>query len=177
MQLQKTMASKAHQYFCISCMAIAVCSQATAYAAPQNGFGVYGGVIGANENSATSKGLSLGTDAQFVINDDWSLNPYLMASAERSSTSTTVFDELVGLQVRRWFGEWFIGGQAFVHDRLIHGNGNTQASAYGASPGLVAGVEYASGWGAEVQADSFESTNTTGVRRNAVRLQLTYRWH
>ncbi len=146
-------------------------------ASPQNGIGVYAGGITATENGSTSNGVSLGTDAQFVLNDNWSLNPYLMISAERDSNSRTIADGLAGLQARRWFGDWFIGGQVFEHDRIVSGNGNVQSSAYGAAAGVLAGVEYANGWGAEMQTDSFESTNTPGVRRNAVRLHVTYRWH
>ena len=148
-----------------------------AFAEPQNGFGAYVGFIGASENSVTSKGISVGVDAQFTINDKWSLNPYLMTSLEHSSVSTTVSDELVGMQFRRWFGDWFVGGQVFAHDRLIVANGTTQNSNYGIAPGVLMGVEYSSGWGAEIQADAFENSVTSGVYRNAVRLNFTYRWY
>lgn len=156
--------------------ASAICC-GVASAAPQNGIGAYAGLIGATENGTTSKGLSLGVGAQFVISNEWSLNPYLLVSAERAPDSKTVSDGLAGLHLRRWFGDWFVGAQVFVHDRIVSGSGNVQSSAYGLAAGALAGFEYASGWGAEVQTDSFESTNTTGVRRNAIRLHLTYRWH
>ena len=177
MQRRKTKTGNWRQHFHIGCIVISACCPAMANAGPQNGFGLYAGAIGASENGVSSKGLSIGVDAQFTINDNWSLNPFLMASAEHSSVSTTVSDELVGLQIRRWFGDWFVGGQVFAHDRLIVGNGTTQNSAYGVAPGVLAGVEYASGWGTEIQADTFENSTTAGVSRNAVRLHLTYRWH
>lgn len=165
------------RYGYMSCMLIVAYSPAITYAEPQNGFGVYAGVIGATEGNVINRGVSLGVDAQFVINDKWSLNPYLMASAERSSVSTTASDELIGLQLRRWLGEWFIGVQSIVHDRLAFAGGQVQNSAYGVSPGFVAGFEAANGWGTEIQTDLLESTNTPGVWRNAVRWHLTYRWY
>lgn len=178
MQLRKKMVDHWRQFLYTGCFALAVCCPAIAFATPQNGFGAYLGIIGASENSVTSNGTSVGVDAQFAINDNWSLNPYLMTSLEHSSVSTTVSDELVGMQVRRWFGDWFVGGQVFVHDRLIVANGTTQNSSYGAAPGVLAGVEYSNGWGVEIQADTFENSSLTpGVFRNAVRLHLTYRWY
>lgn len=177
MQWRKIMTGGWRQYLHTSCVLVVACCPAIAHAEPKNGFGVYGGVIGASENGVTSKGVSVGLDAQFTLDDNWSLNPYLMASAEHSSVSTTVSDELVGLQVRRWFGDWFIGGQVNAHDRLIIGNGTTQSSAYGVAPGVLLGFEYASGWGAEIQADMFENSTTAGTMRNALRLHLTYRWY
>lgn len=155
--------------------ALAICS-GIASAAPQNGIGAYAGVVSAKEGEVDSSGLSLGMDAQFAVNEDWSLVPYLMLSDERDSASRTVADGLVGLQARRWLDGWFVGGQFFVHDRIIFDNGIVQYSAYGFAMGVVAGFEGANGWGAEVQTDSFESSNTRGAARNAVRLHLTYRW-
>lgn len=150
---------------------------ATVFATPQNGIGAYGGFISATEGSTGSSGLSLGMDAQFAVSENWSLNPYLMLSAERDSDSASRADGLAGLQLRRWFGEWFVGGHMFDHDRIVYSNGNTQYSAYGVAWGMLAGVEYANGWGAEVQTDTFESSNTSGILRNAIRLNLTYRWY
>jgi hypothetical protein len=150
---------------------------ASAFAAPQNGIGAYGGLISATEGSSGSNGLSLGMDAQFAVSENWSLNPYLMLSAERDSDSASRADGLAGLQLRRWFGEWFVGGHIFEHDRIVYSNGNAQYSAYGVAVGVLAGVEYTNGWGAEVQTDSFESSNTSGIQRNAIRLNLSYRWY
>jgi hypothetical protein len=178
MLLRKAMMmGKWRKHLCTGFIAASAICSGIAAAAPQNGIGTYVGLISATEGGSGSKGLSLGMDAQFTINDNWSLAPYLMVSDERDSASRTVADALVGLQVRRWFGDWFVGAHVFEHDRIVSGNGNVQSSAYGTAPGVLAGFEYASGWGAEVQTDSFESTNTSGIRRNAVRLHLTYRWH
>jgi len=177
MHLRKTMTTLWRQYLCNGCFVFAACCPVIAVAEPQNGFGAYVGYIGASENGVSSDGISIGVDAQFTINDSWSLNPYLMTSAEHSSAATTVSDELVGMQIRRWFGEWFAGVQLFAHDRLIVANGTAQNSAYGAAPGVLAGIEYPGGWGAEIQAETLENSATPGVLRNAVRLHLTYRWY
>lgn len=165
-------------YLRIGLIAASVFLSGIAVAAPQNGIGVYLGMIGATQNnSVNSSGLSLGVDAQFVLNDNWSLAPYLMVSSERDNASHTVSDGLAGVSLRRWFGEWFAGPQVFEHDLIVMSNGTVNSSAYGLSGGLVAGFEYANGWGAEAQADLFESTMVRGVQRNALRLHLTYRWH
>lgn len=166
---------KWQKYWLTCLIAVSPICVVTAEAAPQNGMGAYVGLIGASEGGVGSGGLSLGMDAQFVIDDKWSLNPYLMLSAEKNSNSKNVSDTLVGLPVRRWFDEWFVGVHVFEHDRLLIDSGRVTSSAYGLGTGVLAGVEYANGWGAEVQADMFEFIGA-GVFRNAVRLHLTYRW-
>jgi len=118
--------------------------------------------------------LSLGLDAQFVINERWSLNPYMLISAERDANSKNVSDGMVGLPVRRWLGEWFVGAHVFEHDRVLIDNGRSTDSAYGLGAGVQAGFEYANGWGAEVQTNS--ELIRQGVQRHALRLHLTYRW-
>lgn len=155
--------------------ASAICSGIAA-AGPQNGFGAYVGLIGATEGPASTKGLSLGMDAQFSSKDNWSLNPYLMVSAERDSASRSLADGLAGLQIRRWFDDWFAGVHGFVHDRLVFAHGSVQSSSYGPGLGVVAGFELADGWGTELQTNLFESTATSDTR-NALQLSLTYRWH
>jgi hypothetical protein len=164
------------KHICTGIIAISAICSGIAAADPQNGIGAYVGLVSATEGSIKSNGLSLGADAQFVLNDNWSLVPYLMISAEHGFNSKTISDGLAGLHIRRWFGDWFVGGQVFEHDRIVLSSGNVQYSAYGAAVGVLAGFEYTSGWGAEVQTDSFETTNNPGIRRNAVRVHLTYRW-
>jgi len=157
-------------------MAVLVICSGIAAADPQNGIGAYAGLIGATEGGSESKGLSLGMDAQFASEGKWSLNPYLMVSDERDAASRTLADGLAGLQIRRWFNDWFVGGQFFVHDSLIFSKSTVQSSTYGPGMGVVAGLEYTSGWGVEVQSESFEYASQ-GMPRNAVRLHLTYRWY
>lgn len=156
--------------------ALLVCSKFAA-AVPQNGFGIEGGLIGASADGSQSNGLSLGMDAQLVVNDNWSLNPYLMLSLEQNSSAQKMSDGLAGLSIRRWFDEWFVGGHVFEHDLIVFENGTVQTSSYGIGSGLQVGFELANGWGAELQADMFESTISKGVQRNAIRAHLTYRWH
>jgi len=161
-----------HVFTCL--IAASVLGSQLASADPQNGMGAYAGLIGATENSVGSNGLSLGLDAQFVINDRWSLNPYMLISAERDINSKNVSDGLVGLPVRRWLGEWFVGAHVFEHDRVFIDNGRATDSAYGLGAGVLAGVEYSNGWGAEVQTNS--EFIRPGIQRHALRLHLTYRW-
>lgn len=144
-------------------------------AEPQNGLGAYVGMIGASESGVASGGLSLGLDAQFVINERWSFNPYMQVSAEKNANSKYVADGMVGLPVRRWLGEWFIGAHVFAYDRVLIDNGRAYDSAYGIGAGVQAGFEYSNGWGAEIQTNS--ELIRPGIQRHALRLHLTYRWH
>ena len=168
--------SNLRKLLCIAfIVGLMICS-GIALADPQNGIGVYVGLVGATEDGSESKGLSLGMDAQFANKGKWSLNPYLMISDERDSDSRNLSDGLAGLQIRRWFDNWFVGGQFFVHDTLVFNNSTVQSSTYGPGMGVVAGLEYTNGWGVEVQSESFEYASQ-GMPRNAVRLHLTYRWY
>ena len=144
-------------------------------AGPVSGFGIYLGPIGATEDSFETVGVGFGADAQFVINDSWSLNPFLMSSAERDTDSTitgTTADILVGLQLRYWSGNWFAGPQAFFHDKIIIDSGISE-SLYGPGLGVLAGYEAVSGWGVESQLDAGMAETEI---RYALRLNLTYRW-
>ena len=85
-----------------------------AQAATDNGFAVYLGGVHSNDSDVygTGKGFALGVDAQFVVNDDWSLNPYLLISSETTGVnSLDVINGEGGLQARYWFGSWFLGPQ------------------------------------------------------------------
>jgi len=158
----------------ICCIVASILAAQPLLAEPQNGIGAYVGLIGATENNVNSGGLSLGLDAQFAINNDWSLNPYMLISAEKNANSQNVSDGMVGLPVRHWLGEWFVGGHVFEHVRVLIDNGRAADSAYGLGAGVMAGFEYANGWGAEVQTDS--ELIRPGIQRHALRFHLTYRW-
>lgn len=149
---------------------------APAAAAPENGVGLLLGGVAAQEDTMDSAGLSLGLDAQFAVDDRWSLNPTLLASAEKASSQRKVSDGMVGLQVRRWFGTAYVGLHAFYHVRVIVRDGTVSNSAYGVAGGLVGGYEGASGWGGQVQFDALENSGVPSVYRNAVRVHATYRW-
>ena len=164
------------KYIGTGCIAISAHFAGIASASPENGIGVYVGPIVATEDGVASTGLSMGMDALFMINDAWSISPYLLVSAERDSESRTVADGLVGLHLRRWFADWYAGAQFFEHDRIVFDNGNALSSVYGLGFGVLAGFERADGWGIETQADLLEPTHIPGVWRNAIRLHLTYRW-
>jgi hypothetical protein len=147
-----------------------------ARAAPENGVGLMLGAVAAREDTMNSAGVSVGLDAQFAVDERWSLNPTLLASAEQASSQWKVSDGMVGLQVRRWFRAAYVGLHAFYHVRVIVRDGTVSNSAYGVAGGLVGGYEGPSGWGAQVQLDALENSGVPSVYRNAVRAHATYRW-
>ena len=157
-------------------LVVACATNGTSIAAPANGAAVGAGVIAAREGEMSSRGLSIGADAQFVFNERWSLNPTIMISAERESASRRISDGLAGVQLRRWVGDWFVGAHFFAHARAIIVDNTITRTNYGPAGGVVAGFEGTSGWGAALQIDAFENTNVQGTFRNAVRLHLTHRW-
>ena len=146
---------------------------------PVNGFGVTLGGVTASQGGLTSSGVSLGGDAQFVLDGAWSINPCLMVSLERASaTGQNVSDNLGGIQFRRWLGPVYFGPQVFFHDRLLYGSGTVSSSQYGPGLGLVLGWEGAAGWSTGVQVDALEGQFLNpGDRRNALRVYAGYRWH
>jgi hypothetical protein len=157
---------------------VAACIASSAsLAGPANGAAVLAGGIAAREGEMSSRGLSIGADAQFVFGDHWSFNPTIMLSAERESASRRISDGIAGLQLRRWMGDWFAGAHFFAHVRAIVVDNTITRTNYGPAGGVVAGFERSSGWGAAIQIDAFENTNVQGTFRNAVRLHLTHRWH
>ena len=148
-------------------------------AEPANGFGVTVGWVSAAQGGVSSSGTSLGVDAQFALDDHWSLNPMLMVSLETtSSSSLRLSDNLGGLQCRRWAGPVYFGPQLFFHDRLQMVGGQVVNSQYGPGVGVVLGWEGASGLSVGAQVDALEGQflNPTD-RRNAVRVHVGYRWH
>ena len=148
-----------------------------AEASPQNGFGAYLGVIGAREKTVNSLGLNTAIDAQFTVNEKYSLNPYLMISAEKNSDKNRVSDLIIGIQGRKWYQEKFVGVHLLLHTRVIYNHGHTLATAYGPGlGGILAGIEYPSGWGSEGQFNLLEG-GPKGQIRNAVTINLTYRWY
>jgi hypothetical protein len=147
-------------------------------AEPSNGFGVTLGGVVARQGGNSSGGASLGGDAQFVLNPQWSINPYLMVSYERSKAlKQNLSDNLGGIQARYWFDRIYVGPQVFFHDRLLYQGGRVSSSTYGPGIGAVLGWEGPSGCSVGAQLDALESQFGTGVaQRNALRVYLGYRW-
>ena len=167
----------------LRCLALLLLLPLQALAGPVAGVAIEGGFVAAREGGLSSQGADLGADIQYLVNDDWTLNPWLAASAERArSASMTVSDFMAGIQLRRWWGDRFVGVHLSSHQRLLISGGTTQNTAYGLfAPGLVAGLERPGGWGALVQADLYESGGRTqdhpaSASRVAIKFNLSYRW-
>lgn len=154
-----------------------------AQAATDNGFAVYLGGVHSNDSDVygTGKGFALGVDAQFVVNDDWSLNPYLLISSETTGVnSLDVINGEGGLQARYWFGSWFLGPQFLFHDTLLKQGSTVGQSLYGPAVGLTAGWEGRSGWSVVLEANFLENGTTQSVPKNNrsdVLLLVGYRWY
>lgn len=155
---------------------------AGARAATDNGIAVYLGGVHSNDSDVygTGKGFALGVDAQFVVNEYWSLNPYLLISSETSDRSYDVINGEGGLQARYWLGSWFLGPQFLFHDMLLKQGGTVGQSLYGPAVGLTAGWESRSGWSVVLEANAFETGHTQSVpnnNRSDVLLLVGYRWY
>lgn len=155
---------------------------AAAQATPDNGLGVYLGPVGSNDSSVygTSHGFAIGVDAQFVVNENWSLNPYLLISSETTDRSFDVDNGEGGLQARYWMGPWFVGGQFLFHDMLLKQGGTVGTSDYGPALGLAAGWEGANHWTVVLEANALEkgsTYSTSGNNRSDVLLLVGYRWY
>ena len=154
-----------------------------AQAAPDNGFGLYVGPIHSNDSGlyGTSRGVSVGADAQFMVNDDWSLNPYLNMTSESTDQTFHLVNGTAGLQARRWFGgSWFLGAEYLFHDLLLRNNGTVESSIYGPGLGVAAGWESASHWSVMVEWDGLEGQGfswSSGNNRNDVRVVVGYHWY
>ncbi len=155
-----------------------------AQAATDNGFAVYVGGVHSNDSDisgyGTGKGFALGVDAQFVVSDDWSLNPYLLLSSETTNQTYDVVNGEGGLQARYWIGSWFLGPQFLFHDTLLKQSGTVGQSLYGPAVGLTFGWEGKSGWSVVLEANTLESGTTQAVPKNDrsdVLLLVGYRWY
>ena len=154
-----------------------------ARADPSPGFGLYVGPVYSSDTSVygSGHGLAFGADAQFVYNEAWTLSPYLSFTDETSDSSVHVVELTGGLQARRWFGQWFLGGQYLFHSTFLTRSGQTLSGAIGPSLGLVGGWESDNHWSVVVQADALEGAgfswfNGNGNRHD-VRVLIGYHWY
>lgn len=155
-----------------------------AAADPSPGFGFYVGPVASSDPQAygNSHGLALGVDAQFVYNSNWTLNPYISVTDEKTDASFHVTELTGGLQARYWAGQVFFGGQYLFHSTLLSNSGNTVSGNIGPSLGLVAGWEASNHWSLVLQADALEGTGlswfTAGAaNRHDLRLYVGYHWY
>jgi len=170
--------------------ALLALSAGSAYAEPKNGFGLNAGVTsnqisGGPAGSYQSSGLSLGLDYQIALSNNWSLNPFLMTSAENASGAVTSGTKanhgMLGLEFRYWINDVFVGGHvASYSETLSTTNGiyTNSTNVNGGGLGLVAGWEKPDG-GLFVmgQLDSANLKYPTSTNRlSGFRLSLGYRW-
>jgi hypothetical protein len=165
---------------------LAVLPGQAARAEPRNGFGLAGGLTAHRARYTfadgsfvpyTSAGLSLGGDAQFAVDERWSLNPYLLLSLERNSgdLAGTIGNGAAGFEVRRWRGPLFLGLRAGYYVQLLSTTRAT-STAYGPGLGVSFGGESAEGltWGAALDVLRLGTFVATHV---GLRLHVGWRWY
>ncbi|HKB60147.1 MAG TPA: hypothetical protein VKC56_08905 [Gallionellaceae bacterium] len=177
-------------------LTLALCAGA-ADAAPKNGFSVNGGLISSSVTttivgtgtaldgvsySYNGSGLSVGFDYQFALNDNLTLNPFVMLSGENISglgNNITGNHSILGLQLRYWIGDVFIGGHIGGYSETVTNNNyNLSTNASGPGGGLVAGWENPNGGIYMMgQLDSAKlNYGYTDTRLTDVRLSVGDRW-
>jgi len=176
---------------------LALCA-GTAQAAPQNGFSLNGGFISSSTtdtyaNGTTASynggGISIGLDYQFVINENFTISPFLMTSGETVSVNGTTLNNvsanhgIFGVQFRYWAGDMYVGGHIGSYSEQINiywAGGTVSGSTSGGGAGLVLGWENPNG-GMYVQGqiDSANLNNAnpgTTTKLTGARLSMGYRW-
>lgn len=182
-------------------LALALFSGA-AQAGAQNGFSINGGLISTTTNQTISTGffagqtftyngggLSLGLDYQVAINDQFSINPFLMTSIESVSVNNVTYNNLsanhgiLGVQFRYWpaGGGAYVGGQIGSYSEQINytfNNTTYHSNASGGGLGLVAGWENPNGgFYVQGQVDSAKlGYSNTDTKLTSARLSIGYRW-
>jgi hypothetical protein len=172
-----------------------------ALAEPGRGFGLNAGAANSSMDGTTiatgatysysSSGMSLGIDYQIPVFKSFSINPMLMSSSEDVSGATlqpglSGGHAILGLQLRYWLADFFIGGQVGVYSEALIASSNnnsgttttTDTSAVGSGRGLVIGWEPSkSKWFVMGQVDTADLNNTsTKVKFTGTRVSLGYRW-
>jgi hypothetical protein len=163
---------------------LAACFYAGAgHAAPNNGFGVYLGALSSSDSSlyGNSHGGLVAVDAQFIVNDQWSLNPYLLLDSESTGQSFDINNGEGGLQARYWMGgSLFVGGQFLFHDTLFKRGGTVGSSLYGPGIGVAAGWESDSHWSVALAANVYRLAGVYGsaaTNRSEAMLLIGYHWY
>ena len=163
---------------------------AQAQAAPDNGFGLFVGGLSSSDSSlyGTSTGGFVQADVQFMVNDRWSLNPFLLLGSE---STDRIFDsngrtlDVVhgegGLQARYWMtSQWFLGGEVFEQDSLLTRGGTVGTSTYGPGIGVAAGWESDSHWSVMLATKYMNMPGTVYGAvswRSEALLLIGYRFH
>ncbi|MFI4921806.1 MAG: hypothetical protein ACHQAZ_09230 [Gammaproteobacteria bacterium] len=154
-----------------------------AHATPNNGFGVYLGALSSSDSSlyGTSHGGLVAVDTQFMVNDHWSLNPYLLLDTESTDRSFDISTGEGGLQARYWMGgSIFLAGQLLEHDTLLKQGSTVSSSLYGPGIGLAAGWESDSHWSVTLATNLYRlagSYGSSATTRSEAMLLIGYHWY
>jgi len=158
-----------------------------ALAAPGNGFGLAGGptahsvrltFLDGTSQRYTSAGLGVTGDAQFVVNERWSLDSFLSLTLERShgDVTATLSNGMAGFQVRRWFGQFFMGAHLGEYTELLRDATHAQ-TVYGPGMGAAVGQERPDGLIWSAQLDLPRKLIAPGEVRVGLLLQVGWRWY
>ena len=156
-----------------------------AQAAPDNGFGLYAGALSSRDSTlyGNSNGGVVAVDAQFMMNDRWSLNPYLLLDSESTDHSFDLQNGEGGLQARYWLhGTGFMAAQFLFHDTLLtqKQGGTVSRSMYGPGIGAAAGWEGDGHWSVMLTANVFRLGTGYGqpaTTRSEAMLLIGYHWY
>jgi hypothetical protein len=127
-------------------------------AAPKTGFGLDFGLASNSmegtfvsgpgngiQYSYSSSGLSIGIDYQIAVNDQFSINPFLMSSSESVSgdliSGTRAGHGILGLEGRFWMDQVFLGLHVADYSEVLTNPNAVSISGSGTGFGLTAGWE------------------------------------
>ena len=163
-----------------------------ARADPQEGFGLAIGptfhhsheVINPGSGQTTlnfnSAGMGLSGDAQFVLDSQWSANPFVQLSAETASgdTKSHLGNDQAGLAIRRWYGDWYLAPILEISDEQIYTGRTISRSTFGPGLGVGLGWESPTGLTLGLQLDAPQVLNFNANDLHAgTWLTVGYRWH
>lgn len=178
------MGNPAMRSFALLCLGATLCGWgAQAQAAPDNGFGLYAGALSSRDSAlyGNSNGGFVQVDVQFMVDQSWSLNPYLLLGTESTNRTFDIETGEGGLQARYWTGgPWYFGGQFLFHDSLLKQGGTVGSSLYGPGIGLGAGWESDSHWSVSLATNVYRMWSAYGqpaTTRSEVLLLVGYHWY
>lgn len=178
----------------LKALALLTICVSTAFAEPKNGFGLSAGwtsnnmsgttIPGGTAYSYSSSGLDSGLDYQFALSDRLSINPFFMVSSENASSTTpqsvtNIIHSLVGLQLRYWINNVFIGGHVEDYVEDIYASSASTATSVGAGvgKGLLIGWESAKGAYIMASIDAANISNSSSnVSLTGFRISFGRRW-
>ena len=174
---------------CRSLLPLLLLFPALSHADPQPGFGL---ALALAEHHAdvsfnqapfqvyNSHGAGLAGDAQFVINPNWSLDPYLEFAYEHShgDVQTALINASGGLMLRHWWQNVYVGPALEYGGEGLLQNQTVSRSSFGPGVGVGLGYESPRGLTLGLQVDAPQALYfSRNQRRSGAWLTLGYRWH